>query len=562
VATLPREMPSPPRPLWPVILLALAVPLTFAAFTHHAWEDYFITARTSRNLVEGHGLVFNPGERLHTFTSPLGVLVPALCTWIAGVGRDEAALWIFRVLNAACLATAAALMWRRMVTLGISLFGRSICLGIIVADAKLTDFSINGMETAILAMFVMLLWSELEATSGPRISRVALATAGLMWTRPDGFILAIALVAPHLALRRRKTDAPPLPWRAILAGALLGGLLYLPWFGFAWWYYDSPIPHTIIAKAAVTPPVDLRNFFAAPWRTVFGDSMLMDVFLPTYWFYGSWPAVLPSVARAITIVAAFAWAVPFLPLPARRLSLAVFIGAFYVSIIILFPWYSPPWMMLAALAFGFTIDAALGGAIRRGRPWLASGLRVVAALVVAGQAALLIATAWEMRVQQRLIEYGVRRPIGEWLHANAAADDTVFLEPLGYIGYYSNLKMFDYPGLSSKEVVAAIATGHRRLTEVIAELHPTWLVLRPFEFADPNQPANAALRNYQLVRTWNVRPQLDAVTFLPGRGWLEHDAEFRVYHRQSSARLPPAATINSAPPPAPPTVSRIGPRHS
>ena len=55
-----------------VMLLALA----FAGFTNHVWEDYYITYRSSKNLATGHGLVFNHGDRLHTFTSPLGVLLP------------------------------------------------------------------------------------------------------------------------------------------------------------------------------------------------------------------------------------------------------------------------------------------------------------------------------------------------------------------------------------------------------------------------------------------------------------------------------------------------------
>src|SRR3954468_18503114 len=101
----------PKRTPWALIAAAFAVPLLFALITNHAWEDYFITLRASRNLVEGHGLVFNPGERVHTFTSPLGVLIPALCTWIAGVHHEEAALWLFRIINAALLAAAALLAW-------------------------------------------------------------------------------------------------------------------------------------------------------------------------------------------------------------------------------------------------------------------------------------------------------------------------------------------------------------------------------------------------------------------------------------------------------------------
>ena len=85
----------------------MAVPLLFAALTNHAWEDYYITLRASRNLVDGHGLVFQPGERVHTFTSPLGVLVPAFFTWVVGSGHEAAALWLFRGLSAGLLGAAA-----------------------------------------------------------------------------------------------------------------------------------------------------------------------------------------------------------------------------------------------------------------------------------------------------------------------------------------------------------------------------------------------------------------------------------------------------------------------
>ncbi len=93
------------RPLILIALAAAVVPLSFAWFTQHVWEDYYITLRSSRNLVDGNGLVFQVGERVHTFTSPLGVL-PALCTWVAG-GSETIALWLFRVFNVTLLAVAS-----------------------------------------------------------------------------------------------------------------------------------------------------------------------------------------------------------------------------------------------------------------------------------------------------------------------------------------------------------------------------------------------------------------------------------------------------------------------
>ena len=61
-----------------VFIAALLLALGYALATDRVWEDYYITWKSSKNLAEGNGLVFHPGERVHTFTSPLGVLLPAL----------------------------------------------------------------------------------------------------------------------------------------------------------------------------------------------------------------------------------------------------------------------------------------------------------------------------------------------------------------------------------------------------------------------------------------------------------------------------------------------------
>ena len=512
------------------MLLALLIPLAFAAFTQHAWEDYFITLRASRNLVEGHGLVFNAGERVHTFTSPLGVLVPALCTALAGANREELALWLFRLINAGFLATGALLVWRRAETLGLGSVGRALLFGLLLADAKLTDFSINGMETAILVFFVLLLWSELESPSTPRVGALALTFGGLMWTRPDAFILAGALIVPHLIFSARPGQGRP--WAALVRGALLGGLIYAPWFAWAWWYYGTPVPHTIIAKGAMTPPAHLAQLLLVPWKVVRETGQL---FMPTYAAFGSWPSALGWLAQVLTILANFAWLVPGWSPTGRRASLAVFLGAFYLNSIIAFPWYVPPWTVLAAIALAFGWDAV---ARTVKLPALRSLARITCLVVVVAQVAMLLTSAWQMRVQQRVVETGVRRQIGEWLHTRAAQGDTLFLEPLGYIGYFSQLKTYDYPGLSSPEVVAAIRAGARDYSSVIVRLRPQWVVLRPFEIRQMEASPLHSLDAYDFVQRWSARAQLDEIGLLPGRAWCNWEAEYHLFRRK------PAAPVN------------------
>lgn len=63
-------MPRPSRLPLIAFLVACAAALIFALCTDHVWEDLYITFRTSKNLATGQGLVFNLGDRRHTFTSP------------------------------------------------------------------------------------------------------------------------------------------------------------------------------------------------------------------------------------------------------------------------------------------------------------------------------------------------------------------------------------------------------------------------------------------------------------------------------------------------------------
>jgi hypothetical protein len=208
------------------------------------------------------------------------------------------------------------------------------------------------------------------------------------------------------------------------------------------------------------------------------------------------------------------------------------LGGVYLQQIMPYPWYFAPWTLLGALALAGGA-AALG--VRLPKPLLRAG--TLGATVVAGCLVLVtVAQAYGARLQQRLIEDGGRKQIGLWLRAHAAPGDTVFLEPIGYIGYFSQLKILDFPGLAAPEVSRIVRTGKGGYARLINELHPDWLVLRPYEISLQNLEASGQLDGYNAAGFWTQRDQLDAISFLPGRSWLEFDAEFVVYRRKPAPR--------------------------
>jgi hypothetical protein len=547
------------RRLYAQVFLAVTlVAAAFAAYTDHAWEDYWITYRASRNLATGQGLVFSPGERLHTFTSPLGALLPAGLCWLTGNTSDELVLWLFRVVSIAALAAALVCLLQVLLRLQRHRLSTLLTVALVGLDAKTLDFSINGMETGILIFFLALALNGILVPGTRRLLRIGVGWAGMMWARPDSFVYIGALALGMMAFPPR-TDGgrSRLAWLRTLVGAgLVCAALYGPWVLWAWWYYGSPLPHTIVAKATNRPPLGLvtlgTELLLFPVQLLVADSSLTWTFLPHYAWFGGWPDTVHAAARVCGLAAAFAWLLPLLRPETRMLSLAFYLGQFYLSAVVkaYFPWYLPAVAVLGYLTIGLMFDQVLGLASRLrklgwDRGWLRHLPRVLqgmAVVLVAGQVALTVGVARQMRVQQTLIENGVRRPIGLWLRDHARSpQDTVMLEPLGYVGYFSGLKMLDFAGLSSEEMVETRRRlGPEHESQAFLELRPDWLVLRPSEaryagIVDPTRLGEF----YEVAQVFDATDQVRAVPWLPGRAYLEYDQTFVVLRRKDGTTPTP-----------------------
>src|SRR5262245_47780186 len=86
------------------------VAVAFSLITGHIWEDSLITLRSAENLVNGHGLTYHVGTRVHTFTSPINVLMLAGSYILSGKGSYIATFWWYRAFSIAAFAASGALM--------------------------------------------------------------------------------------------------------------------------------------------------------------------------------------------------------------------------------------------------------------------------------------------------------------------------------------------------------------------------------------------------------------------------------------------------------------------
>ena len=512
-----------------LIAAVFLAPLLFAAITQQVWEDYYITFRSSRNLVEGNGLVFQPGERVHTFTSPLGVLLPALAYGVTG--SETATLWVFRLISAGALAAAAAFILKALEESGAEPRWGAIAVVLCLLEAKVVSFSANGMETGILVFFAALAWRELCRKPAPVVWRLAVAYGGLMWTRPDAFVFAgAATVATGIFLVRARSEGPGRWIRTVAAAIVAGIALYIPWLAWAWWYYGSPIPQTIIAKTAMTPEggLTLGRILTAPLRCLVDINAYDLAFAPPY-STDSWPVAFGAAWRILARLAAFAWLAPVLPRYARAASFAAMIGAVYLFQILPYPWYFGPWTMLGAISLAGVFQALA----RNATPLRTSFVRIAAALVIVQTVGLQAAENVTAFFHQKYVENAGRKQIGLWLKEHAQPGDRVFLEPLGYIGYFSGMKTLDYPGLSSREVSTLVHEGRNSYPELIEALKPEWIVIRPYEYVYQHLDLVRDLADYDLVFTSDVLPQVNAVPILPARDRVQFDARFMVFQRKA-----------------------------
>lgn len=214
--------------------LALFASLFAAAWWATAWvaDDAFITFRTVDNALHGHGLVWNVGERVQTYTHPLWMAL----LWLAASFTGEL---FFTVLALCALATLAAFAAIARVP-GVSRAGLALALALAFASRAFVDYSSSGLENALVHALVVALvgvCARPSASDGAQLARVVLVSA-LLLSRVDLLFLA----APIAGFAFWRDGLPRV--RIALAGVLP----LVAWELFSLVYYGALVANSALAK--------------------------------------------------------------------------------------------------------------------------------------------------------------------------------------------------------------------------------------------------------------------------------------------------------------------------
>ena len=508
---------------WAIGIVVLAAGCIAEAYTHFVWEDFLITFRFSENLVAGRGLVYNAGEKVFGFTSPLNGVLPALFKWMLGGAGYGRALWGFVIVSLAVWAWGLACVARLLDEVdpqkGRSEAGLLVALSLL--QAKLLIFSISGQEAGLWAGFLLL---SLYGLVKGRWRILGAAWGGLLWTRPDSPVqIALLVIAAMLFFG----DSPRETVRTVTKAAALAVLIYAPWVIATSWYYGSPVPHTIIAKnnmfGELPPGEKLQRFFEMLGQSVPGG------FQGIYSTSGGWSPWVGAVSWVFGIICGGYWMLPTRDRIGRSASFVFFGTVLYLAFVgssgMIFPWYYCPSCTMAAVVLASAISRGLSGS---GARRLASLAGLAASLGLLGYVSVF--SLMSLRVRQHVVEDGTRRGVGLWLREHAKPTDTVMLEPIGYIGYYSGLHVLDYPGLVTPAVVRIRKESHVGFFGCAERLHPDWIVLRPGDVTSLLQSPGLAA-HYRAVAIFDSLPSLLRFQDLPGFGFISSDSRFVIFQR-------------------------------
>ncbi len=253
-----------------LILVLLLATLGHLHYANVTIDDAFISFRYAENLVRGHGLVFNEGERVEGYSNFLWTLLLAVPIWL-GVDRVELGMLVTaKALGALLNLGTLVLLWKTT-ALGRPKERPSALAPLYLASlAPLLIWAVSGLETSLVTLLIfgtlhLHIREELAFRDGREQlpwSFLVLALAAL--TRPEPAVLLVPLVALRLSARFRGDSK----WRQMRREVVRVGWFALPYGAFLLWrigYYGELLPNTYYAKMHDDPEVLARG-----WRYLTG----------------------------------------------------------------------------------------------------------------------------------------------------------------------------------------------------------------------------------------------------------------------------------------------------
>jgi hypothetical protein len=412
--------------LWHPALILAAVLATSAWFLYaeheiagtwgYSLDDSWIYATFAKNLATGHGYSFNPGERIAGATGPLYVFILAILFRIFGGVVLPA-----KILGVLCLSASSLLLYRSAAQVLPGSRVGPLAAGLLLAMSPVLNWgALSGMEIPVYLLVATL---GIHAYTRGRWTLAVFWWSLGVWLRPDGIFLAlVGLVAgPDRSLKR------------LAQGASVAGLVIIPYLLFNAAVGHSLLPSSVGIKAHLDGNIPSKEWgVARQWLEIWGlpldrNGLPMHAVLLL-------PAMVVGAALSFRARPALAIYLFGFPLAFGLIGGGAQYGRYIAHVI--------PFGILAAL---IGLDYMFHRARRRSREW---SMIVVGVFCLAweGHSAFLVGAAHGWNVQNI---NGMQRYIAETFHEICAPGDTVAVNDVGAMGYFSGCYVVDLVGLVS-----------------------------------------------------------------------------------------------------------------
>jgi arabinofuranosyltransferase len=444
-----------------ILVAALALAAVHSLFLARAFrfnnvDDAYIAFRYGAHLVGGHGLVFNPGERVEGYTSLLWTVLLAPFTALPiDIVWFSIGLGLLAALVA--LVGLAALVRIEVVHHGGDVWLYA-ALPLVALDGTYAFWAVGGMETSLFTALVVWCTVLLEKRrSGPVPIVVGILLGLTTLARPEGAILVVVAVIHRFASRGR--GAVP-DVRNLVLGWLLLVVPHVVWRRV---YYDAWLPNTFHNKVSLGAAA-LENGAAYLGRFV------------------RWRLGVPLLA-VLAIARPMSW---------RPVRLHVLFTLVFLAYVVAVggDWPIANRFVTPAIPFvHLLVVQAVVGVVRR--PATRAGVLAVGAAAVVAGTSLRAELHGMVRRRDNVGVETQRKRFGIWLHDRLAPGTLIAVGPAGAIPYYSRLPSVDMWGLTDAHIARAprdgFEPGHDRsdLAYVLGR-HPHVIVGAPA--LDPARP--------------------------------------------------------------------------
>ncbi len=203
-------------------------------------DDAYISMRYAENFANGHGLVYNPGERVEGYTTFLWV-------FLLGIGNalGLSTRWLAKALGLGLSVSTVVLVsqaWRFHPS--ISTRASGLAAGLLGSCGVFTAWAMPGMEVPLVAFLLTL--TGLAMVRDARLQDAWMLAGGAgalaMMARPDSIVWVGVLCAGAAMRALARRD-----WRHLRAPLVVAGL-YGPYFAWRFAYYGWLLPNTFYAK--------------------------------------------------------------------------------------------------------------------------------------------------------------------------------------------------------------------------------------------------------------------------------------------------------------------------